>query len=179
MQRFFIIILLISVYSGIAAMPDLADRFVQRELKRQFSKTEFELVELAIPSKYNASGKFYLIKTAESAAHSRYMYIGRVNTYRTAAGNSKSGASAEYFDYMILFDAERTVRQVRILNYQASHGEMIAAPGWLRKFEGHHHKKPLEVGRQIDAISGATLSVNGITFDVRQKTFILSEIAVR
>lgn len=160
----------------VAAVPDAINRQLQRELNKIFKKQSVELVEIPTPAKYTLMGKFYRVEKPNSTITVKYVYVGRVNTYRSSNVKSGAGESAEYFDYFILFDEYKTISQVKILDYQASHGEMISSPGWLKSFVGHKSSKPLEVGRQVDGISGATISVNKITFDIRQKTQILSEM---
>ncbi len=160
----------------VVAVPDSSDRQLQRELKKVFSKQNFELVEIQAPAKYTLTGKYYQVNNSCNEKSVKYIYVGRINTVRSANTKNVSSESSEYFDYFIFFDEGKSISQVRVINYQATHGEMVSSPGWLRKFVGHNRTKPLEVGRQIDAISGATISVNSITFDVRQKTHILSEI---
>ncbi len=44
------------------------------------------------------------------------------------------------------------------------------AKGWLKQFTGYDGSDTLEVGKNVDAISGATISVYGITLDVQMKT---------
>lgn len=161
----------------VVAVPDSSDRQLQRELKKVFSKQNIELIEMSVPAKYTLTGKYYQVNNSCDEKTVKYIYIGRINTVRSANAQANSNESSEYFDYYIFFDEGKSISQVRVINYQATHGEMVSSPGWLKKFVGHNRTKPLEVGRQIDAISGATISVNSITFDVRQKTHILSEIA--
>lgn len=158
-------------------LPDASNKQLRKELSRLLAKKEYSLKELPVPEKYKMMGNFYEIETTRAGETKlKYVYAGRVNTVRSAASTGKTGESSEYFDYFILYDSDRKVLLVKITNYQSSHGEMISSPGWLKKFVGYSANKPLEIGRQVDAISGATISVNNITFDIKQKTHILAEI---
>jgi len=65
---------------------------------------------------------------------------------------------------------------VRVFNYQATHGQEVSAKGWLRQFDGYDGSTVLKVGKDIDAISGATISVYGITRDVQERTRLLARI---
>ncbi|MCF8392078.1 MAG: FMN-binding protein, partial [Bacteroidales bacterium] len=85
---------------------------------------------------------------------------------------------SEYFDYFILFDAAKTVELVRVFNYQASHGQEVTAPGWLRQFVGYGGQEGLVVGREIDAISGATISADGITMDLQKRCRDIRKFAI-
>jgi hypothetical protein len=122
-------------------------------------------------------GKFFRIGN-EKALY--YTYIGRVNSCRaggcTAENVNHSDGDSEYFDYFILFDRNGTVQKVRVYNYRASHGAEITAPGWLYQFVGYDGRTGLSAGKDIDAISGATISVAGITYDVERKTRLLQSL---
>ena len=84
--------------------------------------------------------------------------------------------AGKYFDYYIVYDPQLLVTNVKVLRYLASHGQMISAPSWLKQFRGYKPGQPLEVGMQVDAISGATISVNSITFDIRKNSSILKQL---
>jgi len=122
-------------------------------------------------------GKFFTVERSAANTGIRYVYIGRVNSCRSGvcfADQSKTGKSdSEYFDYFMLFNEEGVVQLVRVYNYQATHGQEISAPNWLKQFVGYKGTNGLAAGKNIDAISGATISVEGIVADVQQKTKIL------
>lgn len=124
-------------------------------------------------------GKYFLIKENNLSRY-QYIYVGRVNSCRTG-GCSVSNeipkeGNSEYFDYYILFDQNKTVQTVKVFNYQATHGYEITSKGWLKQFIGHDGSEPLQVDKNIDAISGATISVYAITIDIETKTEILKQI---
>jgi hypothetical protein len=153
-----------------------------REYKKQTGTELMALEEIVLnkdlAGKYRMQGKFFRPNSPGQEAH--FIYIGRVNTCRASGcsidpTDDKQGAS-EYFDYFIFFDKAKVVRHVHIYNYQATHGHEISARGWLRQFFGYDGNKWLETGKDIDGISGATISVNGITNDICLKTQILKEI---
>jgi hypothetical protein len=105
------------------------------------------------------------------------VYIGRVNSCRAGGCSSQlitdSEGNFEYFDYFIIYDAEKKIKSVRVFNYEATHGQEITIRKWLDQFTGYNGNKPLRVGREIDSISGATISVFGLVADIQQKTAIL------
>jgi hypothetical protein len=123
-------------------------------------------------------GKFFRNKSEVSEV--KYVFVGRVNSCR-AGGCSISGhvpdnLESEYFEYFIFFDSSKTVRLVNVYNYQATHGYEITSKGWLKQFAGFSGKDTLEVDKNIDGISGATVSVYAITSDVQVKTRLLKSI---
>ncbi|MBK3517764.1 FMN-binding protein [Carboxylicivirga marina] len=149
---------------------------IQKTLVKNCKLTNVQLKEVKLHEELNAGvqGKFFTINSDNTDSDITHMYIGRVNSCR-AGGCSLPGATpmgdSEYFDYMMLFNKKAEVVLVKIFNYQATHGHEVTAKGWLKQFIGYDtHEAKLEVGRNIDSISGATISVNGITEDVSHKT---------
>jgi len=65
---------------------------------------------------------------------------------------------------------------VKIYNYQASYGQEVTSSNWLKQFKNYTGKEELIVGRNIDAISGATISVDVAAFDIELRTNMLRKI---
>lgn len=148
---------------------------------KKFGITGFsQLEEISFNSKNQPEiqGKFFRNKSEVSDV--KYVFVGRVNSCRSGgcstSGNLQANTESEYFDYFILFDSSKAVKQVEVFNYQATHGYEITAKGWLKQFTGFTEKDTLVVNKDIDGISGATISVFAITGDVQQKTRLLKAI---
>lgn len=116
-------------------------------------------------------GKFYLYSNAKPV---KYSYIGRVFTCRAKGCNNVereyNSNDSEYFDYFILFDSTGKILSIQIFNYEATHGHEITLKSWLSQFVGYNGTRNLTFGKDIDAISGATVSANSITNDIVDKT---------
>lgn len=152
---------------------------IKKTLSKSCQLINVQLEEILLPKDLTAGiqGKFFTINSDNTDSDITHMYIGRVNSCR-AGGCSLPNATpfgdSEYFDYLILFNKNSEVTLVKVFNYQATHGHEVTAKGWLKQFIGYDTKEAkLEVGRNIDSISGATISVNGITQDVSNKTQLL------
>lgn len=162
--------------------PDYCPKALKKALKEKAGSAETTLHALAVPDSLRGSGqtpgKYYLIKDTVSSV--RYVYVGRVNSCRAEGCNAAHEAPAtsggEYFDYFIMFDNELVVRTVDVYHYAASYGYEITAKRWLRQFIGYDGTTALQVGKNIDAIAGATISVNGITEDVYARQKLLKQI---
>lgn len=166
--------------SGIGPGIDYSPRLLHKEVNSYFGGKEFIMAELHLKGTPEglspASGKFFSLRN--SSGDNIIVYIGRVNSCRTGGCSNPSLAEteteSEYFDYFIMFDSEKMVKLVRVFNYAATHGQEVAVKRWLDQFVGHGSGKPLRVGKEIDAISGATISVYAIVADVQEKTRFLS-----
>lgn len=102
-----------------------------------------------------------------------YGYIGRVKTCRPGGCSrpssfSTEGGSFEYFDYMLVFSKKLEVQKVKIINYQASRGYQISSKQWLKQFLGYEGKSSLQYGKDLQAISGATVSATSIIQDIKK-----------
>jgi len=161
---------------------DYQDKSLLRKLDR--NDVSKALQHLPVPedvsNQYTINGKFFESHHSRNVSQIKYIYVGRVNSCRAGGcSGSRMGSSAgnsEYFDYFIIFNAEKEVELVRVFNYQATHGYEVTAKGWLRQFKGYDGSKNLEVNKNIDGITGATISVEGITRDVEKVTNILRAI---
>lgn len=126
-------------------------------------------------------GKFFQLDL-NNVSQYRYIYVGRVNSCRAGGcsiiQNAANEGDHEYFDYYIIFDSSKTVQLIQIYNYQATHGQEVTSKGWLKQFIGHDGSEPLQVDKNIDAISGATISVYAITSDVEMKTALLKILSI-
>ncbi|MCU4154697.1 FMN-binding protein [Carboxylicivirga sp. A043] len=155
---------------------------IQKTLEKSLSLVNPQLSELVLPANYATGfeGKFFNVACDNTDADIKYMYIGRVNSCRAGGCSMPSalsqGGESEYFDYLMVFNAKGEVIMVKVFNYQATHGHEVTAKGWLKQFIGYNtSENELEVGKNIDSISGATISVNGITQDISDKTQIINK----
>ncbi len=184
MQRVIIYIVLSTIGICLQAQTniDFSPKMLSADLS-QFNKASANLEILEIEPALEPevrSGKFYIVGNSTPGQICKYVYVGRVNTCR-AGGCSKpqdtvSDRESEFFDYYILFDQGLNVQHVRIYNYQATHGQEVTAKNWLKQFKGYNGSKDLVVNKNVDAISGATISVYAIVMDINQKTSLLKEI---
>jgi|GEM_PF-4956792 len=95
--------------------------------------------------------------------------------YEIWSGESKRGKvylrtltpKMESFDYFVAFDTKGAIIQLQILDYSSQYGTQITHPKWSKRFAG---KKPKEliIGTNVDAISGATLSVKALVNDLNK-----------
>lgn len=142
---------------------EYSPRALDRELEKMYDIEELELK--AIHSN-DINGKFFLLTSKNKNFPVKYIYIGRVSTNN----------EYEYFDYFTLYDSTCKVQKVKVYKYQSSHGYQITADRWLQQFIGFGGSDTLKVGENIDAISGATISANAITIDIRDKTVLLKKM---
>lgn len=160
--------------------PDFAPGMLMRALRVKNASSAAILPTIRLQGsdgEENPTDRFYLLSGLSTPRPAMYAFVGRVSSCRTGGciGSSQSGqvSESEYFDYFILFDRHGRVLEVRVFNYQATHGHEITARGWLRQFTGYDGNTTLQAGKNIDAITGATISVSAISADVEYRTQLL------
>jgi Na+-translocating ferredoxin:NAD+ oxidoreductase RnfG subunit len=156
-------------------------RRIEKELISHFGKKEgvpvYECIGYKIPAGKPGDG-FAVVKV--NGIKKGIIYSGRVFTC-SAGGCSinteENGIQrSEYFDYMVIFSESLSIEKIHILSYQATHGMEITSGGWLKQFTGYNGDKRIESGRDIDTISGATISVESIIEDISRVTKIVRGI---
>lgn len=140
---------------------------VNKEISKVFNIKDFSLKAISNKSTKDINGDFFMINAKLTIG---YCYIGKVYTCRGHNANKKD---AEFFEYFILFDANKKIKKIKIFNYEASYGQEICNKSWLKQFVGYDGNKQIRIGNEIDAISGATLSSDNIVKDINNVNKIL------
>jgi hypothetical protein len=70
--------------------------------------------------------------------------------------------------FLVAINPDARLRDVDILVYREPRGGEVAYEAWRKQFRGKGSDAPLEVGRDIRNISGATISSHAVTLGVRQ-----------
>jgi len=66
------------------------------------------------------------------------------------------------FDFYVIFDENEKILKVEILQYRENYGAEICNKNWLKQFVGIDTENFSDLNREIDGISGATISVNSL-----------------
>lgn len=150
-------------------------KMLNNALKKITGSEDYQKEELLINRTSKLNGKFFKITSNKTLK--AYVYLGRVYSCRASGcsigGVSTPGEASEFFDYFIVFNPDKSVAEVKVHNYEATHGQEITSKGWLKQFIGYKGDKNLSVGKNVDAIAGATISADGIVNDVNEKTKML------
>jgi Na+-translocating ferredoxin:NAD+ oxidoreductase RnfG subunit len=70
--------------------------------------------------------------------------------------------------YLVAVDSAGATRDIDILVYREPQGGEVANDAWRKQFRGKTASDPLQVGKDIKNISGATISSNSVTRGVKQ-----------
>ena len=70
--------------------------------------------------------------------------------------------------FLVAVDPSDRLKDVDILVYREPYGGEVAYESWRKQFRGKTSADPIQVGRDIRSISGATISVHAVTAAVRR-----------
>jgi Na+-translocating ferredoxin:NAD+ oxidoreductase RnfG subunit len=68
----------------------------------------------------------------------------------------------ETFDFLIIYDLQKQIKGLKILQYRSSYGYEIGARSWLKQFYNHNIQYTYKHNDNVQAMSGATVSSKGI-----------------
>lgn len=152
-------------------IPKNLKKKVAKEIKATYAIENYTLTNVSINTVLNATlpievnnNNFYKIISSNKVLG--YVFLDRAPS-KTAE-----------FDYLILLDATGTIKKSNVLIYREEYGGEIGSTRWLRQFIGKNTNDNLEYKNNIDAISGATISVRSMinaTNDVLKTVKILKD----
>ena len=94
--------------------------------------------------------------------------IGPSGTVGYIAEQQRVPTRSGSFKLKVVMDDNFRVREARALEYTAQRGEEVCSPRFSRQFEGKTPDAPIRVGKDIDAITGATISSRAMANGVRR-----------
>jgi len=78
--------------------------------------------------------------------------------------------------FLVIFDGKGEVIYSTILKYRESIGGAVASSAWNKQFWGKSDTSYYKIGRDINGISGATISVHSVTKGIQKLSFLVREI---
>ena len=85
-------------------------------------------------------------------------------------------SKTDTFEYLVVFDLSLIIKKVNVLVYREDYGGEIGSNRWLKQFVGKARTTELVVGKNIAAISGATISVYSMTNAVNQLLYEINQL---
>lgn len=160
-------------YDAFSYFPNPVCNKMDKQVKKIYGKTS-KCVTLSPVDSLKDKHKFYKITTDDSTAG--FVIITRALGCQVGGCDkpkSSDSIAFEEFYFMTAFDSNKTIKQVRVLEYTSNHGYEVASKSWLKQFRAG---RKFEVGKNVDAISGATISVNSITSNVNRQVELIENL---
>lgn len=78
--------------------------------------------------------------------------------------------------FLVIFDKAGNIKHTEIIKYREPYGGGVQNSAWNKQFEGKDSTSSFKVGKEIQSISGATISVNSVTKGIKKLTFIFKKL---
>lgn len=79
----------------------------------------------------------------------------------------------EPITYAVLFDPAGRVQRVEIMVYREPYGDGVRSEGFRRQFVGRDAASPMRAGREIQFVSGSTISSRALAAGVRRDALLI------
>lgn len=83
------------------------------------------------------------------------------------------------FEILVLIDVEFRVARAQVMSYPGERGREVQNPGFRVQFEGKGPADPIRVGKDIHAVTGATISSRVMTDGVRHAVHLVRRNSAR
>lgn len=164
---FFVLSLLFSAFQ----VSPKHQKKVTKEITTVFGIEKFDLKPIVVSSELNQK---LPIKITNSNFHK--IQVG--DAVKGIVVIEKAASKTADYDYLILLDASGTIVKSKVLIYREEYGGEIGSTRWLKQFIGVKSNQTLTYKKEVDAISGATISVKSMinaVNDVLKTVHLLKE----
>jgi len=171
MKYLFVLLLFISsLVSG-----EIGDRANSVITGRFGAQAEFEFQKISLENMMKSQAE----KTAGQYFFSEYIYATPIIEQDSILGyaflDNVKGKSMP-ITFLVLYDTEGTILQTEVMKYRETIGGEISHPNWLKQFIGLADGSAFKVGKNIDGISGATISVRSMNSGIHKLTLLFEPI---
>lgn len=159
-----IIILFSLIVLTASSYPDDFEKKLNKAIRKIWKTKTFDKKKVSVPDSVNIE----LYSIYKKSHLLGYFSINKVPCRLEDYEHSKNINLDNYDNFWCLsiFDTNLEIKKIQILEYNSEYGFEICSKSWLKQFSG---KYPSEViySKNIDAVSGATMSGNAITHHIK------------
>ena len=120
---------------------------------------------------------------SENKARSRFMF-DHVYVWKISESNSLIGVAildnvlgkSLPITYLTCFNMDGQLINAHIVKYREDYGYEVGNKRWLNQFIGLGINSDFIIGKNIDGISGATISVNSVTRGINRSSIIVEHL---
>ena len=126
--------------------------------------------------------KIYLEKKARMKFMFDHIYVWKITRSDTLIGiailDNVLGKSLP-ITFLSCFNSDGELINAHIVKYREDYGYEVGNKRWLNQFIGFGVNSDFTVGRNIDGISGATISVNSVTRGINRSAIIVEYLLTK
>jgi Na+-translocating ferredoxin:NAD+ oxidoreductase RnfG subunit len=78
--------------------------------------------------------------------------------------------------FLVLFDLAGKIKSTEVIKYREQYGGAVQNEKWTNQFKGKDSESGYKVGKDVDSISGATISVNSVSKGIKKAALLFKEI---
>ena len=160
MKKITIISILVFIVSGFT-ISKRVEALIEKEIKTVFNIENYTKEPVDIAAEINER---LPIKITEE----NFFKINNKETFLGYYYFGQAYGKADYFDFIVIFDADLIISKVKILVYREDHGGEVKSKRWLKQFNGISKDRSLKYQTDIAAISGATISAKAVTNEINK-----------
>lgn len=149
------LVLVALVFFGFG-IPKGVNKRVLKEVEKTFEVADFTMNPILVSKEVNAQ------LPTKISGDNLFQILQRKSLLGYAFVDQAPSKTAK-FDYLVLFDEGLKVVNTKVLIYREEYGGEIGSKRWLKQFLGKTGGDRVSSETNIDAISGATISVNSMT----------------
>jgi Na+-translocating ferredoxin:NAD+ oxidoreductase RnfG subunit len=140
-------------------LPGNIQKKVEKEVGRTFEVEDFILIPLTVRESINEDLPTRITGENFFKVEQKGQLLGYAFVDQAPSKTAK-------FDYLVIFNTNLEVVTSKVLVYREEYGGEIGSSRWLRQFNGLSGTDRVSPKTNIDAISGATISVRSMTRSV-------------
>lgn len=140
------------------------DKRITKNLNKYFDKAEYQksIINVHDSILNNTNSYFYFVENSEKSKEA-YMVITIANGCKVGGCDVEHDIDEEFEQFWVysLYSVSGALLELKILDYQSEHGYEITSKWWLKQFVKHQNET-YRYAKNIDGISGATISIKSM-----------------
>ena len=148
----------------------------EREIKNQFGdgvSIQFQKISISKELRREISSK------TKQRFYRNEVYLWRISNGEKVKGyailDNVKGKSLP-ITFLVIFDNNGKLLYSTVIKYREPYGGEIAHPNWNKQFIGYTIDSSFIVGKDIDGISGATISVHSMTRGIHKLSYLIQAL---
>ena len=78
--------------------------------------------------------------------------------------------------FMVIMNLDGSIKNSAIIKYREAYGGEVGNKRWLQQFIGKNNDSKYEIGKEIDGITGATISVHSVSKGIRKIAILYDHV---
>ncbi|MFT6717072.1 MAG: Na+-translocating ferredoxin:NAD+ oxidoreductase RnfG subunit [Saprospiraceae bacterium] len=162
--------------------PKHLDKKIDKLIKKVFKKEDsLSLRPFDLPLEFNNQSNIELFTVIKDSTKRGYVTVTLANGCHEGGCSASNFEEEEFSDkyeqyyFATVFDLKGKILRVKVIEYDSQYGYEIMSRGWLKQFRSSNNDEFI-YGKNIDAITGATVSGESIVSEVNILRMIMEKV---